>query len=254
VKVKRKWERIVNRGFGRANTPTATEGSTSSSAMLEGIREGMEGVSKGVSRLLAELAPMPVATTPPRRRHSAHHSTSSVGSGVLTPSSSARLSQSSASSVGEGPFTPLQEEECQELVVHDTGTTPTTSPHPAVVQQQDPPAEGKAKSSATAVAKELQRRKSLEIAESPTSESASTSPFVTLSDESQLSLPPRRTTNAASKRASVSALPPPSSIPGLGSLTAGGGSWVGSATKKWEELSQRSSTCVPQTFVLWLVH
>ncbi|KAF7289986.1 hypothetical protein MIND_01373900 [Mycena indigotica] len=131
LQLKRKWERIVSRGFTSHNIPSVsgvnieTDSSitspTNSGAMLDGIREGVQGVG----RLIAAFSPTPYSTSESPTRHT--HSTSSSTSGT---SKSTRLSQSSTSSIEEESSC-ADDAEGQVLMVHDTGATPTMSPNPA---------------------------------------------------------------------------------------------------------------------------
>jgi hypothetical protein len=231
--------------------------------MLEGIREGVQGVSRFIAAGLAigELSapspspspsPLP-ATRPMRRTHSTAPSSNSSISTYTTKST--RFSQSSASSLGEEPpHTPLEDDDtAQVLMVHDTGATPTMSPNPAFMhkQQQRQEHARSARSSFeapqdTSTSNKIHRRKSRDI---PT--------LGEVFGSSQVSSPPRSASPSIdpsakleatkAKRASLngSAFPPISSIPGLGSLTVGTtsppvSSWVGSVGKKWEELQRGS--------------
>lgn len=243
--------------------------------MLEGIREGVQGVSRFIAAGLGELAhsqPPLSASTPAtkttalRRSHSAQPSSSSVSTCATNFSNGTRLSQSSASSLGEDPTHP--EEECEResvdgeteqiLMVRDTGATPTMSPNPAFVQKHNsgPIEVGSGTRDSVSLVGAKHRRKSRDINTLSTSTSFSNG----ISQPCDLSTSPtaelttvKKTLKA--KRMGGTGLPPPVSIPGLGSLTSAVGSecveplssWMGNMGKKWEEI-QKGSTCV--TFFL----
>jgi hypothetical protein len=270
VTVKRKWEKIVSRGFDKNNAGndrvTNTSANGQGGAMLEGIKEGVQGVSRFIAAGLAigEL-PSPSSyqsqtTRPVGPSHLTNQSNSSVST---CTTKSTRLSQSSVSSIGEDPTISTPEKDGEVLMVHDTGATPTMSPNPAFMHQQEQQrnqvhesprssldAEDDFFSANIGVAK-AHRRKSQDasIPKSPW-----TSPVSPISSFPAESSSVRQT--ARGKRISINGLPPVSSIPGLGSLTASAtsqpvSSWVGSVGKKWEEL-QRGSTYT--SFLLFYVY
>ncbi|KAG5641389.1 hypothetical protein DXG03_005356 [Asterophora parasitica] len=145
LQLKKKWERIVNRGFLDSSSPSSPSPSTTtphgngSGAMLEGIKEGVQGVSRFIAAGLsiAELsAPSPstslpnkspsssvsasprIASSPrmiredsgisrinhpPRLDHHTHANTQSTSSVSTYATKSTRFSQSSVSSIGEEP-------------------------------------------------------------------------------------------------------------------------------------------------------
>ncbi|KAF5380153.1 hypothetical protein D9615_006144 [Tricholomella constricta] len=275
LQLKRKWERIVNRGF-LDGTSSQTPNGQGSGAMLEGIREGVQGVSRFIAAGLSigELSPAPTGSPSqysipaPRPLRPTHSNSQSNSSMSTYTTKSTRFSQSSASSVGEEPITPQEKTEdegedlAQVLMVHDTGATPTMSPNPAFVQRQqrgvrtNTPSQSTRSSFETErdtflTSSKMHRRRSrdahsFEYTLSPGEYASSSSPSV--------SPPPSKATEtekseaARLKRASLNGtgFPPVSSIPGLASLTVGAASppvasWVGSVGKKWEEL-QRGST------------
>lgn len=215
LELKRKWERIVNKGFDRvisnsnANAPSHTPAISS----LDGLKGGVQGVGRLLAAGLSDLAaPPPVASTPPRT-HSTQQSTSSV---ATNSSASTRFSQSSmASSVAEDDFpleSPEEEEEHQVLIVDDNGAAPTVTVSPAmeVVVMQDKSA------------KTLRRR----------------------SREAPPVVVPASNRESNRTKAVKMNIAPASSIPGLGTFPAGSPSWVmGTVNKKWEEL-QKTETYV----------
>lgn len=283
--MKRKWERIVHRRFERSNginessLPANTAAHLQGGVVLEGIREGVQGVSRFIAAGLGELAHSqpPLSTSTPatkttalRRSHSAQPSSSSVSTCATNFSNGTRLSQSSASSLGEDPTHP--EEECEResvdgeteqiLMVRDTGATPTMSPNPAFVQKHNsgPIEVGSGTRDSVSLVGAKHRRKSRDINTLSTSTSFSNG----ISQPCDLSTSPtaeltivKKTLKA--KRMGGTGLPPPVSIPGLGSLTSAVGSecveplssWMGNMGKKWEEI-QKGSTCV--TFLINFPH
>ena len=215
--VKRKWERIVSRKFDKAHDAASNSNSNGSGqgAMLEGIKEGVQGVGRFISAGLGDFSSSQTPPVSARQRQR-----DSIQSSQSSSSTSTRFSQSSASSLGDEPPQDIPETS-QVLMVHDTGATPTMSPNPAFLRQQQD---------------RIQRRKSHEV----------TLPSPLSSSPADL---PGSSSPLDSRRSQFSAmsLPPASSIPGLGSLTVAGvntppvSAWIGSVGKKWGEL-QRGST------------
>ncbi|KAH9000810.1 hypothetical protein EDB86DRAFT_2902960 [Lactarius hatsudake] len=180
--LKRKWERIVHREFGRNLSPTSSSTSpmasppASSGAVLNGLVGGV--------RAIAAATASPTPASPLARRMARQAASSSVSSTTTTTSGSAastgadtRLSQSSSSSVAEE-----KADIPEEPIVQDTGTTSSPS------------------------VKTLRRR--------------SRDARVPLSDALS-SLTGTSTNPTSTKRASVGAVPP-ASIPGINSLSAMG--------------------------------
>jgi hypothetical protein len=230
--------------------------------MLEGIREGVQGVSRLIAAGLGELSPVPAPSSPslgqkPSRRHSTQPSTSSVSTYTTNVSDSTRLSQSSASSLGDEST--LREEGgdnekdtdggTELLVARDTGEHPTLSASLALERMlsdssSDIDSDGKALANERTM--KIHRRKSRDRAKPP--------PLLPLSSNS---FDPSTTTDSTgvkhifkAKRASTNGPPPVASIPGVGSLAAVSSSgdqpvasWVDSMGKKWEEI-QRGHTYV----------
>ncbi|KAG6831474.1 hypothetical protein H0H92_010383 [Tricholoma furcatifolium] len=158
LQLKRKWERIVNRGL--LDTPTSPPSSNAvlsgHGAVLDGIVEGVQGVGRFIASGLptnsSSASPVhspPSSSRPLRPTHLNSQSSSSVSTSTIKStftSASTRLSQSSASSLGEDGYpdsVPLLElnegdekekrgddEHTQILMVDDTGATPTMSPNP----------------------------------------------------------------------------------------------------------------------------
>jgi len=258
--VKRKWERIANRGFDKANgqsdsVPHATAISgQGSGAMLEGIKEGVQGVSRFIAAGLGEISSPSAPSS--SRGHVASQSNSSISTYATK---STRFSQSSTSSFGDdchsAPGSPLKEDDLvQILMVHDTGATPTMSPNFTFVHQQQQQQEKKAQQEnahfdvRTGSGAEISVRSDRVVKLQRTVSPSRTSPL-SISQPSPNSQVPTDSANMKQKNkiyGNVSAgLPPASSIPGLGSLAVGIGanapSWVGSVGRKWEEL-QKGST------------
>jgi hypothetical protein len=205
--------------------------------VLEGIKEGVQGVSRFIATGLGEFHVSSPA--PPSRGHVLHQSNSSISTYATK---STRFSQSSMSSVGDDPHSaqdsPSEEEEI--LMVHDTGATPTMSPNFKFAHQRQLEEEKARQDSAHSDARSqigaadtndsaarLHCRKSCEVARS-------VSPPCTTVSKSELS-PNSPSINSASVNYGnlSSGQPPMSSLPGLGVAAP---SWVDSVSRKWEEL------------------
>ncbi|GLB39292.1 hypothetical protein LshimejAT787_0604540 [Lyophyllum shimeji] len=267
--LKQKWERIVNQSF--SNSTSLPPSSQGNGVVLEGIREGVQGVGRFIAAGLAigELSPaststlsqLPRSVPPPLRlTHATSQSSSSASTSATT---STRFSQSSTSSIGEETVSLYEKTEeegsAQILMVHDTGATPTVSPNPAFEHQrqqrelrtdtfsQSTRSNVEGAKDTFATSSKVHRRRSRDthpfenmLSHEATSSKRSSSPSkATKEDKKQ---------GARLKQASINGteFPPVSSIPGLASLTVGVASppvasWVGSVGKKWEEL-QRGST------------
>ncbi|KAH9057946.1 hypothetical protein EDB83DRAFT_2389158 [Lactarius deliciosus] len=180
--LKRKWERIVHREFGRNLSPTSSSTSPMASPPANSGAK-LNGLVGGV-RAIAAATASPTPASPLARRMARQAASSSVSSTATTTSGSAastgadtRLSQSSSSSVAEEK-TDMPE----EPIVWDTGATSSSS------------------------VRTLRRR--------------SRDARVPLSDALS-SLTGTSTSPTSTKRASVGAVPP-ASIPGINSLSAMG--------------------------------
>ncbi|KAG6877556.1 hypothetical protein C0993_006053 [Termitomyces sp. T159_Od127] len=247
VQLKRKWERIVNRGF--LNNPSASVStSQGNGAVFEGI---VGGVGRFIAAGLAigeQRSPSPSPSSVTRPLPHSYFQSSATHAIKSSP-----LSQSPASSIAEGSALALATNEeagdgelAQILMVHDTGATPTMSPNPAFEhhrqqQQQQyitqpdlevPPLNNP----------KLFRRKSRDVhsrapvpCEGP---STSSSQFESNLEATQAA----KKEAMRAKRATVHGtnFPPVSSIPGLAALTVGPASpvpsLVESVGKKWEGL------------------
>jgi len=225
MQLKRKWEKIVNKGFDRA---VSVSGSSASLLHTPGVPGGqvLGGIKEGVERLLAaglgELVTAPTIQpvgTNTTKTHSTQQSTSSV---ATSSSASTRFSQSSMnSSVMEDDFpleSPEEEEhEVQVLIVGDAEPTPTVSPNPAV------------KITDMTEVSSMEQKKSAKMCRRRSRDATSTI-------EGKFTAGPDNNRTAKITTSSLS------SIPNLGSLPPGSPSWViGTVGKKWEEL-QRTET------------
>lgn len=243
--LKRKWERIVSRGMDRAyNTPSASSTSalspsTGNGVVLDGIKEGVQEVSR---LLTSGLGPTPTSATSevfpgvagvsrasmtPALKKAKHLNTQSVSS-VSTAetsftsnsgSSGQRLSQSSASSLGF-----IEDEDTRHASFEEDETRKYTSltDSPVMANVSISP-------SSEISSSKLLRRRSREVPKSPL---APLSPVDDIPDKKKLPF-------SSSKRGSAG-MAPAASIPGIGSLSMFGsvGTSVG---KKWEEI-QRGET------------
>ncbi|KAG6837461.1 hypothetical protein H0H93_009004 [Arthromyces matolae] len=258
LQLKRKWERIVNRGHldSPLTSPSSPQGNN---PVLEGIVEGVQGVGRFlVSGLAIGEVSQP---SPPLSRPSPAPSTRPLSrpTSPLSLSSSPFFAEAN-SSTSPVVSSPIQAEPSQLLMVHDTGATPTMSPNPVFelqleLQQQRRPQSDEQSTALSPVAPHLStltnssmlhRRKSRDPhTRSRMLEEAGTSS----SPVSDVEIQKVDIHTVRSKRAGPNSpsLPPVSSIPGLAALTVGPGSpvpgWVESVGKKWDEL-QRGSTFV----------
>lgn len=228
TQLKRKWEKIVNRGFDRVYAANGiTPPQSTSGPVLEGIKEGVQEVSRMITAGLSDHGSAPPNSAHPilalSRTHSTHQSTSSV---TTSSSGSTRFSQSSAnSSLVEDDF-PLGPEEGQALgkkdqvrTLEEISQSPTCTPileNPTTVDIL------KTSLDETKISKTL-RRRSRDVP----SETTGRVPSKLSQGRQREGKPP---------------MLPTSSMPGLGTLPSGTPSWVlGTVGKKWEEL-QRTET------------
>ena len=224
AQLKRKWEKIVNRGFDRVYVANGiTPPQSTPGPVLEGIKEGVQEVSRMLTSGLSDHGSAPPNSAHPIPALSRTHSTCQSISSVATSSSgSTRFSHSSAnSSLVEDDF-PLEspEEEVlgkktQARVFEEISQSPTCAPAP--------------ENSAVAIPKiSLDQSKATK----------------TLRRRSR-DVPPETTRRVSSKlgqgrqREGQSPVLPTASMPGLGTLPSGTPSWVlGTVGKKWEELQR----------------
>jgi len=228
AQLKRKWEKIVNRGFDRVYAANGiTPPQSTSGPVLEGIKEGVQEVGRIIAAGLGDYgSPPPNSTnsvpTPPRT-HSTHQSTSSV---TTSSSGSTRLSHSSTSSSPVDDDLPLELREEVEVfgkkdqvrILGELSHSPACTPILEDSTTVDVP---KTSLDEDKVSKTLRRSRDV---------------------------PPETTGRVpqklgqAQQRDGKSPVLPTSSMPGLGTLPSGTPSWVlGTVGKKWEEL-QRTET------------
>ncbi|KAG6889663.1 hypothetical protein C0995_015779 [Termitomyces sp. Mi166 len=256
IQVKRKWERVVNRGFLDSSLASIT--TQGNSAIFEGIVEGVQGVGRLIASGLAigeQTTPFRSLSSMSRSLQPTHSYSQSNSSSVTYVTKSSRLSRSSASSIMEdmasAPATNEEDDDIeptQILMVHDTGATPTMSPNPAFERQRQQQRQTDLQPDLMAPLlnnSRLRRRKSRDA------HSRAVVPCEGLSTSSNQSV--LTSTEAAKKeamrgkRATVHGTNflSVSSIPGLAALTVGPASpvssWVENIGKKWEGL-QRGST------------
>ena len=231
AQLKRKWEKIVNRGFDRVYAANGISPPQSASGpVLEGIKEGVQEVSRIITAGLSDYGSAPPSSTnaapTPSRMHSTHRSTPSA---ATSSSGSTRLSHSSAnSSLIEDDFLPELQEEVevsgkkdQARILDELSQSPTCTP---VLGDSTVVNVSKAGLDEDKVSKTLRGR--------------------------FRDAPPETTGRVPQKLGQVrqreGKLPmlPTSSMPGLGTLPSGTPSWVlGTVGKKWEEF-QRTETYV----------
>ena len=232
AQLKRKWEKIVNRGFDRVYAANGiTPPQSTSGPVLEGIKEGVQEVSRMIAAGLSDYGSAPPSSTNSvpalSRTHSTHRSTSSV---TTSSSGSKRFSYSSAnSSLVEDDF-PSELPEAGEVSakkdqvrIFEDGISqsPPCTPIP-----EDSTAVDISKTS-------LDEDKLLRALRRRSRDVPSEATGRTPSKLGQTRL-----------REGKSPMLPTSSMPGLGTLPSGTPSWVlGTVGKKWEEL-QRTETYV----------
>ena len=235
TQLKRKWEKIVNRGFDRVYAANGiTPPQSTSGPVLEGIREGVQEVSRMITGGLSEYGSAPANSTnpipAPGRTHPTHQSTSSV---ATSSSGSTQLSHSSAnSSLVEDDF-PLEVPEESEVlgkkdrvpIFEEVSGSPRSTPILEGSTTVDVP---KTSLDEDRISKTL-RRRSRDVP------SETTGRF-----HSKLG-------QVRQREGRLSVLPT-SSMPGLGTLPSGTPSWVlGTVGKKWEELQRTETYVYPHT-------
>ncbi|TFK67586.1 hypothetical protein BDN72DRAFT_888859 [Pluteus cervinus] len=242
AQLKRKWEFVVNRGYVPP-TSAGLSGSTGpGGAVLEGIKEGVQGVGKilaaGLSMSDEPLPASPVVigpSKPSRIAHSANTSSSSVSTTTTTSSTtkSTRFSQSSFSSIGEEGLVESPKRQKEEVLMQKQRKTAEALETSAWAESR----------TATTSSK-MHRRKSREVNGGDIS-----SLFKDLANEEEREVYPEESAMDKAKRRSLNAsgFPPVSSIPGLGTLTTVAAtspmvsSWVGNVGKRWDQLQRNSS-------------
>jgi len=265
LQLKRKWERIMNRGCTSSSSPsTSGPGAT---AMLDGIKGGVQGVSRFLAASIGESlsptinAPVPIPNL--RSSNNTHvNSLSGSNSSISTHTTkSTRFSQSSTSSLGDEnqpPCVPMNASQTSSsssddnvLIVHDTGATPTVSPNPDFIRRQQRREERRhqVRNLADNPRADLHRR----ISRGDENNSPSLALFQGLEGSAAGSIEPAEEKEAWDDEKktrytsmNLGSFPPISSMPGLGSLMTGTvsqpvSSWVDTMGKKFEEL-QKGST------------
>jgi len=228
LQLKRKWEKIVNRGFDRVYAANGIPPLQSTSGpMLEGIKEGVQEVGRMITAGLSDHGSVSPQSAHPIQALSRTHSTrQSTSSATTSSSGSLRFSHSSANSslVEEDfPSESLEEgvsgEKGQVRIFEDVSQSPTCTPI-----LENPTTAGFSKTSLDeeSAPKTLRRR-------------SRDTPSEAIGRASSR-------TGQGRPREGKSPILPTSSMPGLGTLPPGTPSWVlGTVGKKWEEL-QRTET------------
>jgi len=223
AQLKRKWEKIVNRGFDRVYAANGmTPPQNTPGPVLEGIKEGAQEVSRMITVGLYEYGSASTDVAPaPSRTHSTHRPTSSV---TTSSSGSTRLSHSSAnSSLVEDDF-PLELQEDGEVlgkkdqvcIFEEISQSPTCTP---ILEDSMVVDISKTSLDEDKISKTLRRR------------SRDVSSETTGRVHSKM--------GQGLQREGKSPMLPTSSMPGLGTLPSGTPSWVlGTVGKKWEELQR----------------
>jgi len=225
AQLKRKWEKIVNRGFDRVYAANGiTPPQSASGPVLEGIKESVQEVNRIIAAGLSDHGSAPPNSTnpvpAPPRTHPTHRSTSSV---TTNSSGSTRFSHSSANSSpveDDPPEEPPEEGEVsgkrdQVWVCEDVSQSPACTP---ILEDSTAVEVSKTSLDEDKISKTLRRSHNVP------SETAGRNP-------SKL--------GQGRQREGKSPMLPTSSMPGLGTLPSGTPSWVlGTVGKKWEELQQ----------------
>jgi len=229
AQLKRKWEKIVNRGFDRVYAANGmTPPQSAPGPALEGIKEGVQEVGRITAVGLSDCRSTPSSSTNAAPTLSWTHSThQSISSATTSSSGSTRLSHSSAnSSIVEDGFPPeLQEEDGvsgkkdQARILDDLSQSPTCTP---ILEDSTAVNISKKGLDEDKVSKTLRAR------------------FRDAPPETTGRPPPKL--GQVRQREGKSPTLPMSSMPGLGTLPSGTPSWVlGTVGKKWEEF-QRTET------------
>ena len=276
----------------------------SNGAVLDGIVEGVQGVGRLLAAGLSTAGTIPVSPSPSSSSsasahartpslaarpspfakrgsghggHAAHGSMSSTSTSAYATTSSTRLSQSSSSSLGEDAVPPRSavapkaadgvDDGVQELIVRDTGATPTMSPNPAFLRRHPPPPLHPSHSQpaspasrpnldSTTTSSRILRRRSREVPLVPLDSDNDDDAAAGAGADTKRALQCQDSASVkqtqARKRMSGGRLPPASSMPGAG--LGSGLAWVGTVGKKIEEL-QVGQTCVvflPSPFSLFV--
>lgn len=224
--LKRKWEKIVNRGFDRVYAANGiTPPQSTPGPMLEGIKEGVQDVSRMIAAGLSDHGSAPLNSAHPVSALSRTHSTRQSTSSVATSSSgSTRFSHMSAnSSLVEGDFPSQSPEEGEVLgkkdqtrIFEEISQSPICTPILENLTTADTP---KTSLDEDKVSKTF-RRRSRDVP------SGATGKFPLKFGQGR-------------QREGKPPMLPTSSMPGLGALPSGTPSWVlGTVGKKWEELQR----------------
>ena len=231
TQLKRKWEKIVSRGFDRVYAANGiTPPQSTSGPVLEGIKEGVQEVSRTIAAGLGDHGSAPPNSTnpvpAPPRTYPTHRSTSSV---TTSSSGGTRFSHSSANSslVGDDFPSELQEDDQilgkrdQVRIFDEFSQSPTCTP---ILEDSTSIDISKPTLDEDKVSKSL-RRRSRDVP----SETTGRLPL---------------NLDQVRQQDGKSPMLPTSSMPGLGTLPSDTPSWVlGTVGKKWEEL-QRTETYV----------
>ncbi|KAJ8701474.1 hypothetical protein PTI98_000246 [Pleurotus ostreatus] len=246
LQLKRKWEIVVSRGLDIPTPlsldrlpPTSHAVDKGSAVVLEGIKEGVQGVGRLILGQPATTSGKSRARGDRHRTMNTLHlsqssdisvsSNASSRSSVMTASTK-RTSVSSSGSAGADKEAPL--------VRKDTGAAPTMSPSSTfspLLQQIEVPAgttdtrreESPLASSSPRISNKTLRRRSAGTGLSPSLSSRLDDDHSALSTTNQHDEPTKSSKNPS--------LPPPVSIPGLGAFSAGVGADTTGLGKRWED-------------------
>lgn len=252
AELKRKWERIINRTLPMAGGGYENLVSTSSTNAVLGST-ALDGIKEGVRRITLGLSDLGGGTNTESSQHIATHSQDGSGSssaGALSGFSSGRFSMSSMSSVCEAEVANGRAHVDGSVDAVRSSSTDAISSirrsgslhrRPARSLSKDPPTPVNL-ATGIDLGHEFLSTTISQTAPSQVQYLSSAAPVLRQTATSP-SIPTNTAADKQSRRTTLApALPPPSSVPGLGSLTMGASvgnpvsSWMGSVGKKLGEI------------------
>lgn len=252
AELKRKWERIINRTLPMAGSGYENLVSTSSTNAVLGST-ALDGIKEGVRRITLGLSDLGGGTNTESSQHIATHfqdGSSSSSAGALSGFSSGRFSMSSMSLVCEAEVANGSTHVDGSVDAVRSSSTDAISTirrsgslhrRPARSLPKDPPTPVNLVTGID-LGHEFLSTTMSQTAPSQVQYLSSAAPVLRQTATSP-SIPTNTTADKQSRRTTLApALPPPSSVPGLGSLTMGASvgnpvsSWMGSVGKKLGEI------------------
>lgn len=237
--LKRKWTRIISRTYGDASSASLPSPETgilqsgpSTTVVLSGFRESMQGVGRFIANL-SELSAQDIPIE--KEKGQGHESTSSVSTSSFT-TASVRLSQSSLSSVDDHVADSKEENQYTDDAIGSSLENKLSKISPKLSNTVSPTVQG---------TKPIRRKVHGGLYSTPLKVHTNQTPT------SPLEAPPKSSPKSAyshlshQKRPSLTSgtLPPPSSIPGLSTISISSGvstppfsQWVDTVGKKFSKL------------------